>query len=144
MSRHQPRMDNEVVNIIGKIKQLKMLKDLDPKAFADEDGYANTVASKIKWTKTSQLYKFFASIRNIQKQLKETKDWNGVRGDFYLLKPKIAYAKGRRLVQSEFHQVLMALFSKVDIGSNEDKIQNFNTMVEFLEAILAFHKFLWG
>ncbi len=31
--------------------------------------------------------------------------------------------------------------SKVDKGSDEDKVNNFNRMVEFIEAIVAYHKY---
>jgi len=137
----KPQIDPEVDKIIKEIDKLQMLNQLKTKDFADENGFADKVAQKIRGTKTAQLYKFFASIRKMQKGLKQTHEWNGIEGAFYLLKPQIAYAKGRELIQNEFYRILMALFSKVDVGTNDEKIENFNKMVQFLEAIVAFHKF---
>ncbi len=145
---YQRRENNrEVEEIIDKIGKLDMLKDLDIKSIANEDGYAAKVANTLKNMKTAQLRRFFGAIKSIERKIEEENPenvWEKVETEFYLLKPKIAYAKGRRLIPDEFYQVLRVSLNKIDVGSNEDKVANFKTFVKFLESIVAYHKFYGG
>lgn len=138
------RMDSEINEIVGKIKQFEMLKDMEPKVFADEEGYADVISRRLAQErsirpklKTSQLRKFFGAIRDIERE----KEWNKMETQFYLLKPKLANSRGRELIPEEFYQVMKVCMSKVDQGSEEDKVENFNCMVDFLEAIVAYYKY---
>ena len=36
---------------------------------------------------------------------------------------------------------MMAAMSKVDVGSEEDKMKNFKTFIDFFESIVAYHKY---
>jgi CRISPR-associated protein Csm2 len=97
--------------------------------------------------KTAQLRRFFGAIKSIERTIEDEKSekaWDEVEAEFYLLKPKIAYAKGRKLIPEEFYQVLKVSLNKINIGSNEDKIENFKIFVKFLESIVAYHKFYGG
>ena len=135
------RIDTEVESILEEIEALEMLKDLGEKKFADEKGYADTIASRLRGMKTTQLRKFFDSIRTIKVKLKEG-GWDDVKPEFYLLKPKIAHARGRNLIPEEFYEFLKVCMRKVDIGDdNENKKKNFEKMVEFLEAVVAYHRY---
>ncbi|HII91642.1 MAG TPA: type III-A CRISPR-associated protein Csm2 [Methanosarcina sp.] len=137
----------EVQTVVYEIGQLKMLKDLDIKLMADEKGYADKIAHTLKNMKTAQLRRFFGAIKKIERTIQEEnseKAWSDVEAEFYLLKPKIAYAKGRKLIPDEFYQVLKVSLNKIDIGSNEEKIENFKRFVKFLESIIAYHKFYGG
>ena len=134
------RIDTEVESILEEIEALTMLKDLGEKKFADEKGYADTIASKLRGMKTTQLRKFFDSIRTIKEKLKED-SWNEVEPKFYLLKPKIAHARGRNLIPEEFYEFLKVCMRKVDIGDESEKKENFEKMVEFLEAVVAYHRY---
>ncbi|MEG3224831.1 MAG: type III-A CRISPR-associated protein Csm2 [Methanobacteriales archaeon Met13] len=133
------RMDPEIKDVISNIKGLEMLKDMDAKVFADEDGYADIISRRLVRSKlkTSQLRKFFGAIRDIERE----KEWDKMETQFYLLKPKLANSRGRDLIPEEFYQVMKVSMSKVDKGSDEDKVNNFNRMVEFIEAIVAYHKY---
>lgn len=136
-----------VEEVLEKIGKLKMLKDLDIKSMADDGGDADKIAHTLKSMKTTQLRRFFGAIKLIERTIEEEepeKAWNDVEAEFYLLKPKIAYAKGRKLIPEEFYQVLKVSLNKIDIGSNEDKIENFRFFVKFLESIVAYHKFYGG
>lgn len=139
---YQERLDPEISNILKKIDELDMLKELNQKTFADEGGYADKIASNrsLKSLKTTQLRKFFGAIKEMDSNLKED-GWNRVEGDFYLLKPKLANAKGRRLIPTEFYEFMKTCMSKVDVGSEDDKKENFRRFVEFLEAVVAYHKY---
>ncbi len=124
-----------------------MLKDLDIKTIADENGYADKIAHTLKNMKTAQLRRFFGAIKKIERTIEEEdseKAWNDVEAEFYLLKPKIAYAKGRELIPDDFYQILKVSLNKINIGSNEEKIENFKRFVKFLESIVAYHKFYGG
>lgn len=138
------RMDSEINKIVGNIKQLEMLKELKPKVFADEDGYADVISLRLskernerKKLKTSQLRKFFGAIRDIERE----KEWDRMETQFYLLKPKLANSRGRKLIPEEFYQIMKVCMSKVDKGTPKDKVENFNVMVDFLEAIVAYYKY---
>ena len=134
------RMDYEINEIVGNIKQLEMLKELKPKVFADEEGYADIISRRLakgRKLKTSQLRKFFGAIRDIERE----KEWDKMETQFYLLKPKLANSRGRELIPEEFYQVMKVCMSKVDKGTEDDKIENFNSMVDFLEAIVAYYKY---
>ncbi len=139
----QMQFDKDVENILNEIGKLKMLKELDVKSLADEGGHADKLAQKLKYMKTTQLRRFFGAIKEIEKNLKEKK-WDDVEAEFYLLKPKLAYAKGRKLIPNEFHQVVKTAMNKINIGSENDKIQNYTRFVWFLEAVVAYHKFYGG
>lgn len=135
------RIDTEVESILEEIEALEMLKDLGEKKIADEKGYADTIASRLRGMKTTQLRKFFDSIRTIKVKLKEG-GWDAAKPEFYLLKPKIAHARGRNLIPEEFYKFLKVCMMKVDIGDdNENKKENFEKMVEFLEAVVAYHRY---
>ena len=118
------RIDTEVESILKEIEELRMLKDLKEKKIADEEGYADTIASRLRGMKTTQLRKFFDSIRKIKEELKDG-GWEDVEAEFYLLKPKIAHARGRNLIPEEFNELMKVCMRKVDIGEIQDKKENF-------------------
>jgi CRISPR-associated protein Csm2 len=134
------RIDTEVESILKEIEELKMLKDLKEKEIADEKGYADRIASRLRGMKTTQLRKFFDSIRKIKEELKDG-GWEEVEADFYLLKPRIAHARGRNLIPEEFNEFMKVCMRKVDIGEGRDKKENFEKMVDFLEAVVAYHRY---
>lgn len=148
MGQYRGRSDNnEIGKILDEIGKLEMLKDLSIKLIADEDEYADKIAHTLRNMKTAQLRRFFGAIKLIERTIEEEnseKAWDDVEAEFYLLKPKIAYAKGRKLIPEEFYQVLKVSLNKVNIGTNEDKIENFKRFVKFLESIVAYHKFYDG
>lgn len=134
--RYNQGTPEEIENVIRQINAVEQLKDLSPKEFADEDGYADKIAKNIQLNPT-QLRKFFGAIRDIEKEEK----WVDMETDFYLLKPKLAYGVGRGHIKRPFYEFMMACMRKVDIGTDEEKIENFKVMVNFLEAVVAYHKF---
>lgn len=137
--RRRRNQDNpeEIKEVIEKISAIDMLKNLSAKDFADEGGYADIVAKNSSSLNTTQLRKFFGAIRDIEKE----KNWNNMETEFYLLKPKLANSVGRRLIPRAFYDFMMVCMRKVDMGTEEDKVKNFQAMVNFLEAVVAYHKF---
>ncbi|MFQ6087614.1 MAG: type III-A CRISPR-associated protein Csm2 [Candidatus Methanofastidiosia archaeon] len=133
----------------GELSEKKSFKEFEPEEFAGEDQYASVIGEifskkyhgnkcKVEM-KTSQLRKFFDSARKIEADLfTKGEDWNGAKVDFYLLKPKLAYAKGRDLIPEQFYNIIMTCLSNID--SKED----FKRFMQFFEAIVAYHKFHGG
>ncbi|WP_303247197.1 type III-A CRISPR-associated protein Csm2 [uncultured Methanobrevibacter sp.] len=128
----------EIKEIERQLNSYDMLKDIDMKKLIDEkDGFAYIIADNSKNLKTNQLRKFFGAIRKMEGKEK----WELIEPDFYLLKPRIAVGVARGHVPRPFYNVIMTTMRKVDVGSDEEKIENFKIFVEFFEAIVAYHKF---
>jgi CRISPR-associated protein Csm2 len=137
--------DNVITNIISEIGRLNSLNDLKPKKYADEKGYADKIAEYFsgrgndsKVLNTNQLRKFFGAIRDIEST---GKNWEDIEAEFYLLKPKLAVSVGRELIPSSFYKLMMKCMKKIDVGSEEEKMDNFEVFVNFLEAIVAYRKY---
>jgi len=145
MPKYDNRSDNknksELKNVMNEVAKLDGLKDLKPKKYADKDGYADKIgglySGKNPDLNTNQLRKFFGAIKNIQRK----ESWDEIEHDFYLLKPKFAYSAGRKLIPKDFFDLMMVCMEKVDVGDKEEKLENFNTLVDFFESIVAYHKF---
>lgn len=90
----------------------------------------------------TQLRNFFSEIRRIQ-----LKGFEQNKSDFYMLKPKLAYATARGLDSSrynrikDFTQVLNVLIDKVNESGEKDHFINFT---KFVEAVVAYHKWYGG
>lgn len=88
---------------------------------------------------TNQIRNFFGEVKRIQ-----AKTYEKEKSAFLLIRPKLAYAEARALQKSgksritDFRQVMERAHAAVN---NEQQFQNF---VDFLEAVLAFHKFYGG
>ncbi len=135
------KCNGNINDIIKKLDNYTMLKEIDVKDLIDEtNGFAYIIAENSSKLKTSQLRKFFGAIRKM-----ETKNsWELIEPEFYLLKPRIAVGVGRNHVPRPFYNVIMKMMEKVDVGSDEEKIENFKVFVDFFEAIVAYHKFRYG
>lgn len=85
---------------------------------------------------TTQLRNFFSEIRRIQ-----AKKYESNPSDFYMLKPKLAYAKARSKSANKieiFVNALTLLINEVINSDNPSK--NFLNFVKFVEATVAYHK----
>jgi CRISPR-associated protein Csm2 len=72
--------------------------------------------------------------------------WEKEKVNFTLLKPKLAYAAGRAGNKDKIHELRPVLDQAIDaVKPNEaGAIDRMNTFVQFLEAILAYHKAYGG
>jgi CRISPR-associated protein, Csm2 family len=146
MYRQNRRRDDsrqEIKEIIQKIDNLQNLSQLDEKEIAEEEGYAERVAEEVRNLKTTQLRKFFSEIKANERELKE-KGWKSIEGRFYMMRPNLAYAKARKLVPDQFFDLMNACMKQVDKGDDEQKKENYKRFVQFLEAIIAYHKYHHG
>ena len=130
---------NSINDVTNKIKKVDKLKDISPKLYADEGGYADQVAKSSEKLKSSQLRKFFGVVKKLENQNK----WEEIEPEFYLLKPQLAAAKGRKNIPGDFYKFMMICMRKVDEGSEEDKVENFKTFIKFFESIVAYHRFYY-
>lgn len=133
-------------DVKNKIEKCSTLSDIDIKYFLDEGtGFAHEIVKdskvvgyKSKNLKTSQLRKFFGALKKME--MKE--NWDEIETDFYLLKPRMAVAKGRGNIPGDFFDVIMVAMNKVDnVEDDVLKMKNFNIFVKFFEAIIAYHKY---
>ena len=126
-------------DVINKINGCSSLSEIKAKDFLDaETGYAHIVAKNSKRINTTQLRKFFAAL----KKMEQKESWGEIETEFYLLKPRMAVAVGRKNLPKNFYDVIMAAMSKVDnVEDDELKMKNFDMFVKFFEAIVAYHKY---
>ena len=134
--------NDEIGEITSKIQSLNKLSDMSVKDFADEGGYADIVAKNSRNLKTNQLRKFFSAVRVLEQ--KEILTWQEVEAEFYLLKPQLAVASGRKNIPKNFYNLIMAVMRKVDVGNDDEKLENFKIFIQFFECIVAYHKFHHG
>lgn len=131
--------ENEIREKIG---GLGSFAELSVKELAKEDGYADTLARGWRNSlKATQLRKFFDAVKGIERRMEEGGNWSDVEADFYLLQPQVAYAQARTVIPRGFHDIVKICMSKVDVGDEKQKRQNYERFVQFLEAIVAYHKY---
>ncbi|KZX17626.1 type III-A CRISPR-associated protein Csm2 [Methanobrevibacter filiformis] len=132
----------ELKRIKDKIDNLDNFKDYSDEDFAKFGGDADSLTKNLgnKDIKTSQLRKFFAAVKEIEVETKE-KGWSSEpKVHFYLLMPKIAYAKSRELISHDFYDLLKISMEKVVNGKDESSLEDFKKFTLFLESIVAFYK----
>jgi CRISPR type III-A-associated protein Csm2 len=117
------------------IKDLKLLKEWGDYLAIEAREMLNGREKKIKKLSTSQIRKFFGSIKKIQADFEKSKD------EIIFLEPKLAYAMGRD--KDSKIKELYPLLSPLIRGINEEK-DKFNIFVNALEAIVAYHKAAGG
>ena len=94
---------------------------------------------------TSQIRNFFGEVKRIQaKGFKEEKT------AFLLIRPKLAYAEARVKANSkgkpriiDFREIVEKAHGAVETKTDKAE-QQFQNFVDFLEAVLAYHKFYGG
>ena len=94
---------------------------------------------------TSQIRNIFSRIISIRTDYKKNNKFNDkIKRDLILLKPLLAYAKGRK---NNVEPLQKLLFDCID-GVVGDKVQNKEAAMEnffaIVEGIVAFHKFYGG
>lgn len=129
-----------VNEVLEQVKALPTMSRLDPARFAEEDGLADSLAQKFgkEDLKPTQLRKVFHELKAIQREIK-SKDLQDQfeRTRVVKLMPTLAYACGRGLIPKEFYELMKTCLSPQKLVTNEDFLQ----VVEFVTAILAYHKY---
>jgi CRISPR-associated protein Csm2 len=93
---------------------------------------------------TSQIRNFFGEVRRIQAKVQQSNFEGTNKTAFLLLRPKLAYAQARVISKVGKSRIedFRTVMDKAHIAViNKEQFQNF---VDFLEAVLAYHKFYSG
>lgn len=106
-------------------------------------------AMKERNVKTNQVRKFFSNISSMRTHFKQIKDWGidsielkNLKRELILLKPNLAYSKGRHKELEDFQNTMFKVIDSVDIA-NDSKLA-FENFFFFVEAIVAYHKYYGG
>lgn len=98
---------------------------------------------KIKTNQIRNFFSHFNTIKNDFKILKIKKQpVESLDASLILIKPKLAYAKGRNPVVEPFQRLLFEVIDLVYSSKNKEKA--YNNFFEFVEAIVAYHKYHGG
>lgn len=130
-------------NIIGELKKQGTLSELLPlEQFAEPGKVADELAKDFKdKLKPTQLRKVFHALKEMERDFKGRKDDEKLRSEdkikIYPLAPELAYARGRDLIPQDFYELMRLCLSSEKL----DTIGDFRRLVQFLTAILAYHKY---
>lgn len=116
------------------------------------DSIANQKGKDFSKIKTNQIRNVYSNInilrtnfrysKTIKDQEELKKVYSNINRDLILLKPKLAYAKGRQTNVQPFQEFLFQLIDRT-VNSTDPKLalENFFVMVE---SIVAYHKYHGG
>lgn len=107
------------------------------------DEKASEEARKYVSIKTNQIRNVFTHINRIRTKFRKSKVYNeDIERELILLKPKLAYAKGRHKEVGPFQEFMFTIIEGVTKSEKKkDAIENFFALCE---AIVAYHKFYGG
>ena len=141
---------DEIYDIIDGFSNLSDLNDIEGPHFADEEGFAYTIAYEFssfvdekKSISTNQLRKIFKDIKDLER----LGNWEDAKVGFNLIRPKLAisaYRKssGKTLINFRFYQLITKAMSKVEVKDDLDlSYSNLVLFSKFFEAIVAYHNF---
>jgi CRISPR-associated protein, Csm2 family len=112
---------------------------IKPRGICEGIAYAVGCLEELK---RSQLRKFFNEIKAIEYDLKSGEDVKEIKIRILTLIPKLAYAKGRKLIDENFYEFMKTILSKVKEDMNKENAQEvFEIFVKILESIVAYHTY---
>lgn len=119
------------------IKSLERMKELDPKLFAEEGGMADCLAKEFgkDKLKATQLRKVFHALKSIRRNMRRQTQFD--RSQLLPIMPVLAYSTGRGNLPKEFYDILRLCLGQERLQDQEDFIRT----VEFVEAVMAYHKY---
>lgn len=97
----------------------------------------NSRGDKLEKNKISQLRKFFDEATRLSTMIKDGEDYRNVIPYIKMLKAKVAYAEGRKLVTAEFNDFISRSIAEVKV---EDSA-SFELFLSFFEAFVGFYKY---
>lgn len=121
-------------------KDLQGVTDLGSLSAVDIDSIAKHQAEEFaNRIKTNQIRNIYGAINQIRNKMRTTKDLNTVINKIVLLKPKLAYAAGRKqeveLLKDFFTKAINAVINAKD---KNKALENFFILSE---AVVCYHKF---
>jgi CRISPR type III-A-associated protein Csm2 len=131
-----PAPASSMQDVQNYIKALTSLSALKPEDYAEKGGWADVVVQNSQGLKATQLRKIFHYIKDLKREFQKN-EGNFNRGKVALIMPSLAYAQGRGHIPKDFYELLALCFGQAKCKTAED----FESAVNFLEAIMAYHKF---
>jgi CRISPR-associated protein Csm2 len=140
-------------NLIKEVNQDIMEKgmlNIDLEVYIQPEGICECIACAVGYVgklKRSQLRKFFNEIKTLEYDLKKydlkkEEDIKKIQMRILALIPKLAYAKGRELIDEDFYDFMKTILMKVKEDINKEDVQKvFEVFVKILESIVAYHIF---
>ncbi len=129
-------------DIVNRIEQVENLADIDIEEIAKEKGIAESFVLTIRrgQLNPTQLRKFFDTIIRNQELIRE-KGWDAAQAEFYMLRPSLAYAKGRNLIPDDFFDLIDTCMKKIPANSEDQIRKNHDRFVDLMKAIVAYAKY---
>ncbi len=91
--------------------------------------------------KPTQLRRVFHALKEKERKFRGKNEGDILeaedRREIYLLLPELAYARGRRLIPQNFYELMRLCLSSEKLKT----IGDFRRLVQFVTAILAYHKY---
>jgi CRISPR-associated protein Csm2 len=141
-------------NLIKEVNQDIMEKgmlNIDLEVYIQPEGICECIACAVGYVgklKRSQLRKFFNEIKTLEYDLKkydlkkEKENIKKIQIGILALIPKLAYSKGRELIDEDFYDFMKTILMKVKEDMNKEDTQKvFEVFVKILESIVAYHIF---
>lgn len=133
-----------VEQIKNHIKNLSSMSALKPEDYCEEGGLAHSLVQAKGFSKddlkVTQLRKVFGELQKIHRQVEREakKEDKFDRPQILPLLPVLAYARGRKLIPSDFYELMRLSLDAQRLQTNED----FLRFYDFFRAVIAFHKFV--
>ncbi len=130
-------------NITQKIERIKNLNELDLEEFIKPNGICEGISIGLTFKK-SQFRKFYNEIKNIKIKINKLSNYsnneeiNAISIQLVSLIPKLAYSKGRNLIDDNFFKFMKTMITKL---RNKIDKENFEVLDKILETILAYHTY---
>ncbi|ASJ15748.1 hypothetical protein A3L04_01005 [Thermococcus chitonophagus] len=149
--KNQLKMDkNYWSKVEPKVKEIarkaENFQDWEPGETLD---YAITIASYLvsKDLRTNQIRKILEMVRNVELKVKTGRD-EDIRDDVARIRLLLAYTVGKsqkntREALEHLYMVLEPILKKMS-EDNNFAVNNFGKFFDFLQAIVAYHRFLGG
>ena len=144
----------KLINLCIKDMNNTPMLSLDIEEYIKPEGICEGIAIGIGFLdalKKTQLRKFFDQIKDLEHRLKSKKsnedlsneDLNKIKIEVLALIPKLAYSKGRDLIDDEFYNFMKALLLRLknDMNEKDDKEDVFEKFVNILESVLAYYTY---
>ena len=145
VNKPEERKKRKYKELISYISKLNKFSQMDIEDYTVEKGVADFIAEDIKEKmKVNQLRKFFEGIKRIQMNYKKMGQYNDKKEvdskELYKILPELAYAFGRKLITEDYYKVIKMCIRSDDGESKIKTIRDLKYFVDFLSAILAYHK----
>ncbi|MGQ9485645.1 MAG: type III-A CRISPR-associated protein Csm2 [Desulfosoma sp.] len=128
------KIQHEILKFKGELAHLERLTMDRLVDIADAVG--KTVANQVKM---NQIRRFLDGARKVEAELKGREDFEKIKGQIVLLRPKLAYAAGRHSEVKHLAEILDAA-----VRSAAQTKDNFMKFLRFMESIIAYHRFHGG